>query len=146
MIACDPCALDWPELYGEFGAMVMKERCRIPFAATGFRLRTRGELKAQLGVIKYGGTRRLAKQRGYWLGHRVPRPASPDLPLVLVPVPFHWRKQWKRGHNQAECILRGLSQAWCCEVASSALKRLRHHSSMTGMNRVDRAGIVRDLY
>ena len=56
MIACDPCALDWPELHGEFGAKVMKERCRMPFAATGFRLRTRGELNAQLWSIKYGGT------------------------------------------------------------------------------------------
>ena len=146
MIACDPCALDWPELHGEFGAKVMKERCRMPFAATGFRLRTRGELNAQLGAIKYGGNRRLAKQWGNWLGHRVPRPVAHGQPLVLVPVPLHWRKQWKRGYNQAEWIARGLSQAWRCEVASSALRRLRHHSSMTGMNRVDRAGIVRDLY
>jgi len=146
MIACDSCALDWPELHGEFGAKVMKERCRMPFAATGFRLRTRGELNAQLGAIKYGGNRRLAKQWRNWLGQRVPRPVAHSQPLVLVPVPLHSRKQWKRGHNQAEWIARGLSQAWRCEVASSALKRLRHHSSMTGMNRVDRAGIVRDLY
>lgn len=146
MIACDSCALDWPELHAGFGSMVMKERYRMPFAATGFRLRTRGELNAQLGAIKYGGNRWLAKQWGNWLGHRVPRPASYSQPLVLVPVPLHWRKQWKRGYNQAEWIARGLSQAWHCEVASSALRRLRHHSSMTGMNRVDRAGIVRDLY
>ena len=146
MIACDPCALGWPELHGQFGAKVMKERCRMPFAATGFRLRTRGELNAQLGAIKYGGNRRLAKQWGNWLGHRAPRPVAHGQPLVLVPVPLHWRKQWKRGYNQAEWIARGLSQAWRCEVASSALRRLRHHSSMTGMNRVDRAGMVRDLY
>ena len=116
MIACDPCALDWPELHGEFGAMVMKERCGIPLAATGFRLRTRSELKAQLGVIKYGGTRRLAKQRGYWLGHRVPRPASLDLPLVLVPAPLNWRKQWKRGENKPNafygaCRRRGVARS-----------------------------------
>ena len=146
MIACDRCALDWPELHAEFGAMVMKERCRMPFAATGFRLRTQGELNAQLSAIKYGGNRWLAKQWGAWLGHRVPRPASHGLPLVLVPVPLHWRKQWRRGYNQAEWIARGLAHAWRCEVVSSALQRLRHHSSMTGMNRVDRAGIVRDLY
>ncbi|MGB1123476.1 MAG: hypothetical protein ACPG08_08115, partial [Flavobacteriales bacterium] len=68
MIACDRCALDWPELHAEFGAMVMKERCRMPFAATGFRLRTQGELNAQLSAIKYGGNRWLAKQWGAWLG------------------------------------------------------------------------------
>ena len=53
MIACDSCALDWLELHAGFGSMVMKERCRMPFAATGFRLRARGELNVQLGAIKY---------------------------------------------------------------------------------------------
>ena len=89
MIACDSCALDWPELHAGFCSMVMKERCRMPFAATGFRLRARGELNVQLGAIKYGGNRWLAKQWGNWLGHRVPRPASYSQPLVLVPVPLH---------------------------------------------------------
>lgn len=26
---------------------------------------------------------------------------------ALVPVPFHWRKKWKRGYNQTEMIARG---------------------------------------
>ena len=77
MIACDPCALDWPELHGEFGAKVMKERCRMPFAATGFRLRTRVKLNAQLGAIKYGGNRRLAKQWGELAWPQGPTTGSP---------------------------------------------------------------------
>ncbi len=146
MIACEPCALDWPELHAGFGGLVMKERCRMPFAATGFRLGPEAMLKAQLWAIKYGGDRRRAKCWGAWLGKKTPRPVRPDRRLVLAPVPLHWRKKWKRGYNQAEWIARGLAQTWQCEVASNALHRLRHHISMTGMSRMDRAWVVRDLY
>ena len=146
MIACEPCALDWPELHGEFGAMVMKERCRMPFAATGFRLHTKAELIAQLAEIKYGGNRRLAKQWGKWLGLRTPPPMTNSCEIILVPVPLHWRKRWKRGYNQAEWIANGIARVWRCEVAPALLTRRRHHDSMTGMNRMDRAGVVRDLY
>ena len=146
MIACEPCALDWPELDMGFGGLVMKERCRMAFAATGFRLGPEATLKAQLWSIKYGGDRRKAKRWGAWLGENTFRPVHPDRRLVLAPVPLHWRKKWKRGYNQAEWIARGLAQVWQCEVASNALHRLRHHTSMTGMSRMDRAGVVRDLY
>jgi predicted amidophosphoribosyltransferase len=146
MIACEPCALDWPELHGKFGSMVMKERCRMAYAATGFRLRTQAELNAQLGAMKYGGNRWLARQWGMWLGQKVPPPAHGDCQLVLVPVPLHWRKQWKRGYNQAEWIARGIARVWRCEVASKLLSRRHHHDSMTGMNRSDRAGVTRNLY
>ena len=146
MISCEPCALDWPELHDGFGGLVMKERCRMPFAATGFRLRTEAMLNAQLWSIKYGGHRRLAKQWGRWLGLNTPRPVHPDRRLVLAPVPLHWRKRWKRGYNQAEWIARGLAQVWQCKVASNAFKRSRHQTSMTGMSRTDRARLVRDLY
>lgn len=146
VIACEPCALDWPELHDGFGGMVMKERCRMPYAATGFRLRTQATLNAQLWSIKYGGNRRLAKQWGRWLGLKTTRPVRPDRQLVLAPVPLHWRKKWKRGYNQADQIARGVAQIWQCDVASNALKRTRHHTSMTGMSRLNRAGLVRDLY
>ena len=109
-------------------------------------MRTEAALNAQLWSIKYGGHRRLAKQWGRWLGLKTPRPVRPDRRLILAPVPLHWRKKWKRGYNQAEWIARGLANVWKCEVASNAIKRSRHLTSMTGMSRVDRAGVVRDLY
>lgn len=84
MIACDRCILDWPELHGEFGAKVMRERCRMLFAATNFRLPTRGELNAQLGTMKYGGNRRLAKPWGNWLGHSPPRPVAHNLGIGIT--------------------------------------------------------------
>ena len=72
MIACEPCALDWPELHAGFGGLVMKERCRMPFAATGFRLRTRGELNAQLGPSNTEGTAGSRSEWGSWLGRGSP--------------------------------------------------------------------------
>tara|TARA_B100000963_G_C22634349_1_gene676695 strand:- start:1279 stop:1839 length:561 start_codon:yes stop_codon:yes gene_type:complete len=137
--------LDWPELHGKFGELMMKERCRMSFAATGFRLRTQDQLNVQLSEFKYGGNRQLAKQWGMWLGHKTPPPKD-SCRIILAPVPLHWRKQWKRGYNQAEWIAKGVACAWGCEVSPELLLRHRHYNSMTGMNRSDRVGIVRNLY
>lgn len=145
-VACARCALDWPDLLGLTGAILMKERCRMDFAVAGFRLRGHAVLKAQLNEIKYGGNRWLAWRWGHWLGRHVPRPAHDSVPLKLAPVPLHWRKHGKRGYNQAEWIAKGLGCAWNMKVEPRALKRLRHDESLTQQSRLSRADTARGLY
>ena len=146
MVACAVCTLEWPELMGEFGSILMKERCRMAYAGVGFRLSGNGTLKAQLTDMKYGGNRRLAHRWGHWLGCQLRPPAVDAASLVLAPVPLHWRKRWQRGYNQAEWIARGLGKAWGIPVDPFALRRLEHQSSLTSHSRAARAAMTRDLY
>lgn len=145
-IGCSSCTLDWPDLLGVAGPILMKERCRLDFAAVGFRLRGHALLKAQMSEIKYGGNRRLAWRWGRWLGKHVPCPKTDGGRVILVPVPLHWRKHMQRGYNQAEWIARGLGSAWGMKVLPRALKRVRHEVSLTHMSRSTRAETTRGLY
>ncbi len=44
---------------------------------------------------------------------------------LLVPVPLHWSRQWRRGFNQCELILRFLRKDGLPPVRSRALRRKR---------------------
>ena len=51
---------------------------------------------------------------GLWLGQMLGEKLSGHLEKenvqidYIVPVPLHWRKQWKRGYNQSEVIAKGV--------------------------------------
>jgi ComF family protein len=56
---------------------------------------------------------------------------------VLVPVPLHWRRRFRRGYNQSTALAHGLSARLHLPVLTSCLRRIRHtpfqtHQSVTG--------------
>jgi ComF family protein len=62
---------------------------------------------------------------------------------VLVPVPLHWRRHWRRGFNQSELLCRQL-QAGCPELQSCTMdhrliRRQRATAAQSGMNAKQRA-------
>lgn len=58
--------------------------------------------------IKYRGDIPLAHHLGKMLGEKI-LVAGIDVD-VIVPVPLHWRKRWKRGYNQSEEIAKGVAE------------------------------------
>ena len=69
----------------------------------------------------------------------------------IVPVPLHWRKQWKRGYNQSEIIAKGVVQGIVqglvkneCKPISrpviipDLLKRKRFTNTQTHKDKLDR--------
>lgn len=59
--------------------------------------------------IKYRGNTRLGVFMGKMLGGYVKK-VLPDVDII-VPIPLHPRKKWKRGYNQAEQIAIGVASA-----------------------------------
>jgi ComF family protein len=62
---------------------------------------------------------------------------------LLVPVPLHWRRRWRRGFNQSELLCRQL-QATCpelksCTVAHRLIRRKRATAAQSGMTARERA-------
>ena len=57
--------------------------------------------------LKYKGNTPIGLYLGEMLGNKLPLPDSFD---YIVPLPLHWRKQMKRGYNQAETIARGIQR------------------------------------
>lgn len=138
--ACWACALQWPDVRGPAGSVLFADRVYGMHGCLGFRLQD--DLHALVHQIKYGGDRRLALRAGRWMASGQSAPASG----VLVPVPLHWKRRWKRGFNQADWIARGLAQVWGMPVERGALRRVKHRVSLTGSNRTDRATKLRETY
>ena len=82
-------------------------------------------------------TERLGEKSGEKLsGHNVHY-----VPIdYIVPVPLHWRKQWKRGYNQSEVIARGIvaGLGHRPEILTDLLKRKRFTNTQTHKDKLDR--------
>lgn len=61
-----------------------------------------------------------------------------DVDLV-VPIPLHWTRRWRRGYNQAEVIARKVATCLGCPCDARMLKRARHTRTQTHLNLEGRA-------
>ena len=50
---------------------------------------------------------------------------------IVIPVPLHWSRKWKRGYNQAECIAAAVAAALGVTLRTDILYRRRRTSTQT---------------
>tara|TARA_B100000768_G_scaffold179910_1_gene198638 strand:+ start:5231 stop:5878 length:648 start_codon:yes stop_codon:yes gene_type:complete len=145
-LGCSLCEQQWPDLRGEVGEKLMKERCDLDRMWTGFRLRDNVTLEHQIRALKYHGDRQLGLLWGRWVANvsKVPKPSM--APIGLVPVPLHWRRRWNRGFNQADWIAKGAAMEWNVPVYWRALFRPDHSRSHTGFSRKKRSDSSASAY
>ena len=87
------------------------------------RFKYRGDLVAGHGLAQ------LAAER------LQPRGNRPDL---LVPVPLHWRRYWRRGFNQAQVIAAEFGRQWRIPVAPRLLRKCSTGSTQQQLRRAQR--------
>ena len=77
------------------------------------------------------------------LSHLLLRHAGPLLrgADLVVPVPLHWSRQWRRGFNQAHELASGLGLP-----VRGVLRRRRYTRSQTGLSADDRSANVREAF
>jgi ComF family protein len=91
--------------------------------------------------LKYGGRIGLATTMARAMAARMP--AATDL---LVPVPLHRWRLWRRGYNQAMLIAAALGRAGGVPVAGDALVRTRPTVPLRGMGSRQRRAAVRGAF
>jgi ComF family protein len=74
-----------------------------------------GSLRELIHLFKYGGVRPLAGSFGGLMLQALPRETAFD---VIVPMPLHWIKQWRRGFNQSADLAREIGRKWNVPVRS----------------------------
>ena len=84
--------------------------------------------------IKYSGNLSAGQYFGKMLGEKIARSEFYDDVDIIIPVPLHWRRHWKRGYNQAEIIAKGISEAAGIPVRSDILKRTRHTRTQVSLD------------
>lgn len=109
------------------------------------------------GLLVYAGPCRslvrALKFHGYVsIGRRFGRAMTPLLEsfpagtVTVVPMPLHWRRQWARGHNQAQAIAGGLAHAWPRARLRTLLRRTRPTAPQVGRGAVAREHNTRDSF
>ncbi len=65
---------------------------------------------------------------------------------VVIPVPLHWTRQWRRGYNQAEVIARELASALGAELRTDILRRSRRTRSQVRLPMAAKAANVHGAF
>ena len=134
---CPPCQWSWPTIQESLAANILvREKTGSKVYAIGFRLRKNTPNNGQgargasplLHRVKYGGFPRNGRSFGIWMSHCWQRPPHTAL---LVPVPLHWRRKWRRGFNPSESLAIGLAQGWGLEKPQDLLRRMKHQTSLS---------------
>ena len=148
---CTECLKDMPLTYfwswrGNPAEQILWARTYLEGVVSLFYYSRDNDYKELLHKVKYGGDVALGRWLGRMLGEKMRDSAYPR-PDMIVPVPLHWRRKWKRGYNQAEVIARGIStgisgmdsraerqQTGRIPVLAGILRRVRYSSSQTRMS------------
>ena len=89
--------------------------------------------------LKYGRKVAIARTMARYMGSLVDGDA--DRPM-LVPVPLHRARLWRRGFNQSALVARELSRRLCIEMDPFALRRVKRTPPLKGLSRQQRRKAV----
>jgi ComF family protein len=156
------CPTCWPQL--QFITAPCCARCGLPFAhdygpgaECGTCIAEPPRFAAARAALVYGGPARaavLALKHGDkpWLagimaGHMARAGAGLIAPeTLLVPVPLHRWRLWRRGYNQAGLLAQALAARTGAELAIDAIDRVKATPASAGMGRAARAKNVRGVF
>ena len=96
--------------------------------------------------LKYEGGLAAGRHFARLLGARLA--ASPQFADVdvVIPVPLHWTRRWRRGYNQAEVIARELADVLGAELRTDILRRSRRTRSQVRLSLAGKASNVRGAF
>jgi ComF family protein len=93
--------------------------------------------------LKYGGRPGVAETLAAFMDRHLQESAAD---AILVPVPLHRWRIWKRGYNQAALIASALGRRTGRAVELDLLQRVRSTPSMRGLGARERARVVRGAF
>ncbi len=93
-----------------------------------------GALRSLIHLLKYSGMKPLAPRLSLLMDKALPIDERYD---VIVPVPLHWKRRWKRGFNQAELLASEVSRHRGIPI-SNALRRTKATVNQAGLTSAGR--------
>ena len=116
-------------------------------AASMFFFTRHGRYRAMIHGFKYHGQWKTCLRLGAMFGAELSESGLYDTVDLIVPVPLHYRRLFRRGYNQAESLARGIAGALDRETDCRSLVRKSYNRSQTAMrNRKDRWENVADIF
>lgn len=101
-----------------------------------------GALRKLIHLFKFEGVRPLARPLGGFLAQALPRELRFD---VIVPMPLHWQRRWRRGFNQSELLAREIGRRWNLPV-HKLVRRKRATAPQAGLTSSQRRKNVQGAF
>ncbi len=95
-------------------------------------------------ALKYQDRTDLAPAMGRWMA-RAGRELLEGADL-LIPVPLHWRRAWRRRYNQSGALARIIERQSGVKVGAELLRRVRPTEQQIGLSRAQRATNVQGAF
>ena len=92
-------------------------------------------------AFKHGGRIALSQMLARLIAARLPMPESGMLPL-LIPVPLHRWRMWRRGYNQAALLAKELAKDGHGELLVDGLVRRKATPSLGGLGNKERRKVL----
>ena len=110
--------------------------CREPYAyaAALFTYHAEAPFRFIPYNIKYKGDVRAGEYFGRMLGSRLMKEDIWKDADIIIPVPLHWTRRFRRGYNQAEAIASGLASVMGIPVRNDILFRHKRTRTQTKLN------------
>ncbi|MBR0826693.1 ComF family protein [Bradyrhizobium manausense] len=94
--------------------------------------------------LKYQDRTDLAPAMGRWMA-RAGRTLLTEAD-ILVPVPLHWRRAWRRRYNQSGALAQVIGRQSGVKVKGDVLRRIRATEQQIGLSRTQRATNVQGAF
>lgn len=121
---------------------------RLPlFRATAmFPFMKGGRVQSLIHRLKYENQPEIGQLLGEWYGQLLAQqPDYRDVDLIL-PMPLHPKKAYKRGYNQAAKFAQGLAQGLNSTWSEAVVKRVQNNASQTKKSRLQRFANVEKAF
>ncbi len=146
---------------GQAVAEAGTRRERYEYAAALFIYHSDANYRHIPYQIKYQGNISVGEHFGRMLGQKLagcgkePREGSQEAADeegiwndvdMIIPVPLHWTRRWKRGYNQAEVIAGAVAQAMNVPMRNDVLERRRRTKTQVKLNIEEKAKNVNGAF
>jgi ComF family protein len=104
---------------------------RYAYAVALFFYDSQGDFRKITQQLKYHADLGIGRDFGRMLAHRIDDARHFEDVDVIIPVPLHWTRLWKRGYNQAEVIAGAIAEHLGVDLRTDILKRSRRTRTQT---------------
>jgi ComF family protein len=99
-------------------------------------------LRELIHLFKYSEITPLASPLGALIARAIPREHRFDL---IIPMPLHWKKRWRRGYNQSELLAREIGRRWGVPIRK-IVRRAKATAPQAGLSNSKRRLNVRGAF
>ena len=121
-------------------------RIRLERGAAMFFYRKDTAIQNVMHEFKYKGNYDIGFKLGVAFGLSLKESGFMEGITAIVPVPMHWKKQKKRGYNQAEWFAKGISSTTRVEMFADLLEKIEETESQTRKGRQARVENVEQVF